>query len=89
MNPVNPASRAAFTWRSTERRFVAVIGAVGGKIRRILDPLVDRIDLSPMTPFVVDLRIAVPTVIEGENLPVATSRVSAAGDYQANEETVA
>jgi hypothetical protein len=49
-------------------RVVTVMRAVYGKVGRVLDPLVDRIDIFPMTPFPAYLRIAVPSVMERQDL---------------------
>src|SRR6516165_6068021 len=55
---------------------VAVIGAVLRKVSRVFNPLVNRIDISPMAPFSAYLRIAVPSVIEHQDLWCDTPRPS-------------
>jgi len=47
---------------------MAVISAVLRKVGRVFNPLVNRIDIFPMSPFSTYLRIAVPSVIERQDL---------------------
>ena len=48
-----------------DQRVVAVIGAMGRVMRRILDLLIRRIDILPVHPMPADCRIAIPAVVEG------------------------
>jgi hypothetical protein len=50
------------------RRIMAVVGAVGPEIRRIVDAFAGRIDTLPVPPLMAHLWVAVPAVLECQDL---------------------